>query len=166
MKKKIAILTQPLHDNYGGLLQSYALKEMLSSFGHRVEIINRRKKKPSQIKILASTLKNKVTGREVRKKKLSKQQKNIISENTLAFREKYIPDLSELIISSKKMKELNNKGFDAYVVGSDQCWRPRYSPCITNYFLDFAAHQKNIKRIAYAASFGTSEWEFTPNIFL
>ena len=51
-------------------------------------------------------------------------------------------------------------GFEAYIVGSDQCWRPRYSPNIKNYFLDFASEQKDIKRIAYAASFGVDEWEF------
>ena len=38
---KIGILTQPLHDNYGGLLQAYALKEVLQSMGHEVIIINR-----------------------------------------------------------------------------------------------------------------------------
>jgi hypothetical protein len=33
---KIGILTQPLHNNYGGLLQAYALKEVLQSLGHKV----------------------------------------------------------------------------------------------------------------------------------
>ena len=27
--------------------------------------------------------------------------------------------------------------FDAYLVGSDQVWRPIYSYCLSNYFLDF-----------------------------
>jgi hypothetical protein len=47
------------------------------------------------------------------------------------------------------------------VVGSDQVWRPRYSPCITNYFFDFLSPQDKVKRIAYAASFGVDEWEFS-----
>ena len=50
--------------------------------------------------------------------------------------------------------------FDAYLVGSDQVWRPIYSYCLSNYFLDFTIGQ-HVKRIAYAASFGTSKWEFT-----
>lgn len=158
---KIGILTQPLHDNYGGLLQAYALKEILESLGHEVVVINRHSKQVSGIRMFASIIKSKLKGRKVNpKSKLSKNQKQIISQHTLSFREKYIPNLSQLITNDKKMYELNNMGFDAYVVGSDQSWRPRYSPKIRNYFLDFAENQKGIKRISYAVSFGVSDWEF------
>lgn len=161
MKMKIGILTQPLHDNYGGLLQAYALKEILESLGHEVVVINRHSKQVSGIRMFASIIKSKLKGRKVNpKSKLSKNQKQIISQHTLSFREKYIPNLSQLITNDKKMYELNNMGFDAYVVGSDQSWRPRYSPKIRNYFLDFAENQKGIKRISYAVSFGVSDWEF------
>lgn len=34
---KIGILTQPLHANYGGLLQNYALQQVLLRAGHEVE---------------------------------------------------------------------------------------------------------------------------------
>lgn len=34
---KIGIITQPLHTNYGGLLQNYALQKVLSAFGHEVK---------------------------------------------------------------------------------------------------------------------------------
>src|SRR5690606_1738827 len=40
------------------------------------------------------------------------------------------------------------------------CWRPKYSPNIINYFLDFLEEKQNVTRISYAASFGTSNWEF------
>ena len=50
--------------------------------------------------------------------------------------------------------------YDAYVVGSDQCWRPQYNAFLSSMFLDFAKEEK-VKRIAYAASFGTNQWEFT-----
>ena len=33
---KIAILTQPLIENYGGILQNYALQTVLKKFGHEV----------------------------------------------------------------------------------------------------------------------------------
>ena len=60
------------------------------------------------------------------------------------------------------MVRLHQKyAFDAYIVGSDQVWRPRYSPCLTNYFLDFVESERNVKKIAYAASFGVDNWEFT-----
>ena len=37
---KIGILTQPLHNNYGGLLQNYALQQVLKGMGHEVETID------------------------------------------------------------------------------------------------------------------------------
>ena len=58
---------------------------------------------------------------------------------------------------SHQAKEGN---YDAYVVGSDQCWRPRYNAFLSSMFLDFVKGEKT-KRIAYAASFGTDQWEFT-----
>ncbi|GGW22050.1 hypothetical protein GCM10007383_01330 [Arenibacter certesii] len=159
---KIGVLTQPLHDNYGGLLQAYALKETLQSLGHEVVIINRRGKERSNFRKIASIIKNKIKGTEPNPKTLlSKEDKKIISQNTLAFRNKYIPNLSRPFTSDKDMKNLNSMGFDAYVVGSDQSWRPIYSPSIQNYFLDFAKDEEKIKRLTYAVSFGVSHWEFT-----
>lgn len=37
---KIAILTLPLHYNYGGNLQCYALSSVLKRMGHDVYVIN------------------------------------------------------------------------------------------------------------------------------
>lgn len=52
--------------------------------------------------------------------------------------------------------------FDAVIVGSDQVWRPRYSPKLTNFFLDFCDDLNiNSKRIAYAASFGVAHKEYS-----
>src|SRR5690606_23433982 len=39
---KIAILTQPLGHNYGGLLQAFALQRYLKDRGHVVETLDRR----------------------------------------------------------------------------------------------------------------------------
>lgn len=159
---KVGILTQPLHDNYGGLLQAYALKEVLISLGHEVIIINRRAKKRTKIRIIASIIKNKIQGDgRISIANLPEKQKEVISKETIKFREKYIPELSQLITCNESMSELNKIGFDAYVVGSDQSWRPVYSPKISNYFIDFAENEKDIKRISYAVSFGVSDWEFS-----
>lgn len=43
---KIAILTLPLHNNYGGILQCYALQTVLEGMGHQVTVINRRWARP------------------------------------------------------------------------------------------------------------------------
>jgi exopolysaccharide biosynthesis predicted pyruvyltransferase EpsI len=159
---KIGVLTQPLHNNYGGLLQAYALKEVLQSLGHEVIIINRQSKKVSTFRKYGSVVKSILIGRTIAPNVLLNESfKEEISRETRRFREKYIPNLSQLITDNEDMHNLSNMGFDAYVVGSDQCWRPRYSPNIRNYFLDFAINDNRVKRIAYAASFGVSHWEFT-----
>src|SRR5690606_19559155 len=126
MNKKIGILTLPLHDNYGGLLQAYALKEVLNSLGHEVVIINRHRNKRSKLRVIASIIKNRLKGHKlIAKDNLSKKQRAVISEETNKFREKYIPCLSHLITSNKGMSALNKMGFQAYVVGSDQCLLPK-----------------------------------------
>lgn len=158
---KIAILTQPLLNNYGGLLQAYALKEVLKDMGHEVTIINRISKGAPQWRKYASIIKSIIKQRHISPNILMSQSlSDEISKETRQFRDKYFPELSELIIDQKGMKELNKIRFDAYIVGSDQCWRPRYSPAIGNYFLDFAIDDKEVRRISYAASFGVSHWEF------
>ena len=37
---KIGILTLPLHSNYGGILQNYALQQALHSLGHEAITLN------------------------------------------------------------------------------------------------------------------------------
>ena len=43
---KIAIITLPLHTNYGGLLQAFALKSTLEGMGHEVTVIDVKDKMP------------------------------------------------------------------------------------------------------------------------
>ena len=51
-------------------------------------------------------------------------------------------------------------GLDAYIVGSDQVWRPAFNlgPRLGNMFLDFAGD--DVQKLSYAASFGCKEWEY------
>ena len=41
---KIAILTLPLHTNYGGLLQAYALQSALERMGYEVSVLDKIRK--------------------------------------------------------------------------------------------------------------------------
>ena len=43
---RIAIVTLPLHTNYGGLLQAFALKHCLEGMGHEVTVLDRKVKMP------------------------------------------------------------------------------------------------------------------------
>ena len=67
---------------------------------------------------------------------------------------------THFLYSTEELRSECENRFDAYIVGSDQVWRPIYVPNIENFFLDFTKGW-NVCRIAYAASFGTITPEYT-----
>lgn len=146
---KIGILTLPLHTNYGGLLQALALQTVLEYLGNKVIIINREypKKKCPLFLTLKESLKQ-LLDKYVYNYKIT----SFVSDNYHKSRE-----LNNDETFSKYIKESD---FDAIIVGSDQVWRPQYSPNIFNYYLD-VTEGMNMKRISYAASFGVDEWEYS-----
>lgn len=155
---RIGILTQPLLTNYGGMLQAYALQTVLKRLGHDVTIINRCYPKV-QYSLLSKILriKNIIIGRDVVCTDISKRA--FVEEKTSRF----ISENCKLTAPIFTTDELNafqqQEKLDAIVVGSDQVWRPRYSPNIYNYFLDFV-EGNDVIRYSYAASFGVDIWEF------
>lgn len=165
---KIAILTLPLHTNYGGILQAYALQNTLERMGHTVVVLDSDKHpniRPWYLRPLVwgyyAILKY-VKHRNVEifpEKKMMKgyQEYLITSQNTQKFVDNHINRRTY-----KSLSEIKPNEFDVIVVGSDQVWRVKYffGKCIKNAYLDFTKGW-NIKRISYAASFGTSEWEYT-----
>lgn len=154
----ILILTQPLHVNYGGLLQTFALQTVLKRMGHKVWTEDR-KDRSSAIKVIKQYVKPLLMPLFRGKYYPTDKESRIISRHTDAFIHKYISTTHPVYTTDKST--LDCYGFDVYIVGSDQVWRPIYSYGLYNYFLDFTVG-KNVKRIAYAASFGTDQWEFTP----
>lgn len=168
---KIGILTQPLHNNYGGLLQNYALQQVLKRMGHDVETMDHGAKPASfvhkTLSVLKANLLHVVSPTRYRKPGYApnSEEISIIRQNTESFINKYISRTRILHTSQEFDNIANSNKYDAYVVGSDQCWRPRYnSSFLSEMFLRFAEKQSNVKRIAYAASFGTDEWEFSPEM--
>lgn len=162
---KIGILTQPLYTNYGGILQNYALQTFLKEMGHEVYTIDREYPKKTFVRKCASLLKYSVLWVLGDKKRirrwLTKKEQDIISINTQQFINNHIQK-THIVTTNRELEKLHKAfKFEVYIVGSDQVWRPKYSPCLSNYFLDFIASDKTVKRIAYAASFGTDEWELT-----
>lgn len=163
---KIGILTLPLHNNYGGILQAYALLETLKSMGHRPILIDNSGtiKLPILTKYYryaVRTAKNILLNSNltIRYDKEHNYPIKVMRQHTYRFLKKYISriDLQGSYTLLKKSR------FDAIVVGSDQVWRPRYfwhAP-LSDAFLAFAKDW-DIKRISYAASFGSEEWEYTP----
>lgn len=158
---KIAILTQPLKSNYGGILQAFALQQVLKDLGHDVTTIDRQPDARSRARQLLSLLKSFTLQFTTNNKPfcLSKNQHDIIFQNPLNFIRRNI-SISPPINSTKEMQQhFSERDYDVVVVGSDQTWRPAYSPNILNFYLDFL-NNKKITRIAYASSFGVDTWEY------
>lgn len=166
---RIGILTLPLHTNYGGILQAYALQTVLERMGHEVVVFDTPNKCPLPPfkdipKCLLKRIVKKLLGRN-QKIFYEYYQNNkvipVVSQNTQRFINSYI-HRKEI----RDFNELDEKSYDAIVVGSDQVWRPLYFVPgwrwqeIENVFLSFAS-KWNIKRLSYAASFGTDDWEYT-----
>lgn len=165
---KIGILTLPLHANYGGILQAYALQTVLQRMGHDVSVLNKRKVPKYWLPIWKRPL---VYVKRILRKIFVNHRAVIFWEN-LMRREyplihKPINDFIDGRIHSRYIvsaADIHEGDFDCFVVGSDQIWRPEY--ILNTLWEDFPfaflgfAKTWNVKRYAYAASFGRDEWEF------
>lgn len=160
---KVAIVTLPLHTNYGGLLQAFALKTCIEGMGHEVTVLDLKDKMPGPPAFKAPFVyarrmfRRMVKGDsapEVFRERRFKAELPVVGANTAKFIDKYISPRS---IGSFRL--LSAGEYDAFVVGSDQVWRPRYFPGVENAFLAFAKGW-DVRRVAYAASFGTNELEY------
>ena len=156
---KIGIITQPLHSNYGGILQNYALQQVLNRLGHRPVTLEGRSL--SYWLYLYMWLRTFIFKNERKYRKfLSPPYKHRnVPRMTWRFVYKYI-NLSRQEYSPTEECILK-ENLDAIIVGSDQVWRPKYNK--GSLYESFLEHCQNltIKKIAYAASFGTSDWEYT-----
>ena len=165
---KIAILTQPLHTNYGGNLQNFALQKVLTDMGHEPVTIDRHHTVKLRTKLKLGYFKNllmhflKGTPKPLWKSYFSsKKEQAYLRQDITAFIDAYITKTPRLYSDKAVQAIFKENNFEAVIVGSDQCWRPMYSPNIYTYYLDFLKDNKEIKKLAYAASFGTDEWEYT-----
>lgn len=138
---KIAIITQPLISNYGGLLQNFALQKVLKKLGHSPITFDQAESVPSFIIKLKLRVRNFFSPKNQFQKFITK---NICSTSK-----------AESILDFKSFEKKYSP--DAYIVGSDQVWRPKYNMFLESSFLAFT---NSSKKIAYAASFGTDEWEY------
>lgn len=154
---RIGIVTQPLHNNYGGILQNYALQQVLKRLGHTPVTLDFIPQTPlwrfvlSMCKSLTLYF---IPGRRhpfacYRSKRNNRMQ---------AFVENYIKRTRPVKKYSSKL--LRKYHIEGLIVGSDQVWRPCYNVYLEDMFLAFARKSK-IKKIAYSASFGVNTMEFS-----
>lgn len=158
---KIGILTHPLRTNYGGILQNYALQQVLKNEGHEVFTIDWHDDK-SYLYMVLSYVKRLIWHHLLRKTEiptnfyinLTRSQFLYISKNIQEFITENI-NTTNYISSQSKLSIVNELGFDCIVVGSDQVWQEQFIPTM---FLDFIK-SNNVRMFSYAASFGKDKWE-------
>ena len=162
-------------DNYGQLLQCYALQKYLRDLGHDAYLIRYDARNDGITPLCKKIFKafNPIklckfilVRNRLKYDKLEKQKNPREFEK---FRKKNINQSQKLYKSYFELKE-NPPEADIYIVGSDQVWNinsNRFPNDKTRaYCLDFG--DSSIKRIAYAASFGKTQLDnlsisqFTP----
>lgn len=154
---RIGILTLPLHTNYGGILQAYALQTVLERMGHSVRFIEPEKypiKSTKQIiRYYLSILAYRAGFHSI--VHMLHGEQYVMIQNTKKFIDAYLH-----IRGNTSIMSIKERDFDAIIVGSDQVWRPMYfgEKRMDKAYLSFTGNW-NIKRISYAASFGTDAWE-------
>jgi hypothetical protein len=158
---KIGIITFHWAINCGAILQAYALQTYLSRMGHEVKIINYIP--INTIDCLINSFRTKRVWRIPGNifECLKKSSVYLNEYQFEKFRKKYL-NLSNLYTSNKILKS-NPPHYDVYICGSDQIWNPSLTMSgERSYFLDFGG--SDIKRIAYAASFGCKSWKFSRSL--
>ena len=165
---RILTLPLPLYTNYGGILQAYALQTALQRMGHEVTVLQ---KIPTQdhnffllpLVWIKRLIFNIFLGKSVPvfAEKIINRARGVVGQHTFNFINKHIH-----ILPIKEFNEIRLDEYDSIIVGSDQIWRHRYfteswKSNIRHAFLDFAA-SNNIRKIAYAASFGLDNLDEYP----
>ena len=149
---KVAIFTLPLVNNYGGILQAYALQRALESYGFEAPVVNLKIRQRGlfsrdYLKFLLAKLIyfKKYKNAEFSTLRYYADTQRFIAQNIETTREIYSPAALKRLFEQEK--------FGACVLGSDQVFNPPYFDAFENDFSLGFAPQECIK-IAYAASFG------------
>lgn len=161
---KIANITFVPRGNYGGILQAYALQQVLIELGHEPLLIEIDEYQYiSYFKLLVELPKRLYT------KYILKKRRHILNEK---YHNKYIDNLRRYTgnfiqnnIKSEfynRYEDIDLENFDAFIVGSDQVWRYIFNiNNITQMYLSFIPPECNAIRLSYGASFGTNKWEYS-----
>lgn len=159
---KIAVLTQALLNNYGGLLQNYALQKVLKKMGHDVITIDFKQK--NHYKPLLSVLFCRISAKILKLFGINNRKSCSIPrfQNRRPVMDMFVKEHISVTrsVSKYSIQILKKYGIEACVVGSDQVWRPIYNHFLEDMYLKFAKDFP-VKKIAYAASFGVDEWEYS-----
>lgn len=159
--KKIGIITIHKINNYGSVLQAYALQKVCESLGFKTELIDYLFPNEWQIRNKYATTED-LLEKEPKWIKLLFAYSLIRQHKGISTFVKKYQNLSSKSYSSPSELEENPPEYDIYITGSDQLWNPRYCNGDPSYLLHFAPDKS--RKVSYAASFGTKSipYELTP----
>lgn len=148
-KKKVGILTMHKVQNFGSALQAFALQYVVDKLGFDAYIIDYKFPNIAHgaldlgfiqcIKTIVGKLFNLTPGC------VSLNKFDSFYKNYFKLSQSY---------SDKEQVYSNPPICDIYMTGSDQVWNPKFIKEDMTFYLDFIA---DVKKIAYAPSFGVSE---------
>jgi hypothetical protein len=156
---KIGIMTVwTTKNNYGCILQCYALQQYLLSIGHDAYLIRYVPAKSLLVKVKRVIQVSPFQLLRLIRLRISENHgRDNLKRRFNVFRNEFIKQSEKVYTYQDLIKTPPDA--DVYIVGSDQVWNFRRQSLdevrydtLRAYFLDFGDH--HIKRIAYAASFG------------
>lgn len=153
---KIAIISfWTSNNNYGQLLQGYALQKYLSSLGHEAYHIRYKVKNNKSFLFYIKMIVRYVLNPKSYIKEYQRRR-NDKKRNFLLFRKKYMSFSDKVYIGIKTIRR-NPPKADIYITGSDQVWAQLINREDNKaFFLDFTTPDK--VRVAYAVSFAMHEY--------
>lgn len=154
---RVGIVTQHFLRNYGGIVQNYALQQVLTKLGHEPITFEHDTCYTRFRWLLRSA-------RQILKDKSFKALPEYPYKGRVGhhrFIDFIIKNINSVAIHHFSAAIHKKYRCGAYITGSDQVWRPAFNlgNRIYNMYLDFVPDSVN--KIAYAASLGVSEWEYT-----
>lgn len=153
--KKIGLLTMPVKENYGGIIQIAALYAFIESNGYTPYLIRKKYDEKTLKRLFRWVLSHNPLYFLYDYKNLTKREKQ--SSKLQSFINEFFTNKTSWSFN-KEQYQKSIQNLDAVIVGSDQVWRYKYVRSnYKYYFLDYLPSKT--KKIAYAASFGVDQWE-------
>lgn len=156
---KVGIVTQPLYANYGGILQNYALQQVLKKMGHEPVTLDYMPSLPFWRYCLYAGKTFLLVFIPSKRHPLKPYHHFLQRPAALKlFVDDHIAHTKT--VASYSARQLSKYGIEAIVVGSDQVWRYKYNnENIEDKYLAFAWNY-DCPKLAYAASFGVDCWDY------
>ena len=150
---KIGILTYHFANNYGAVLQAYALQQYICELGHEAYILNfiSNNQKDNNSLYRKNRNANAIVKNLLRLPFHSKRKRRV--DRFTAFCDNYLNKTKEVHTIHELQQLINFEQFDVIISGSDQVWNPNIHDFNEAFFFPFETVSK---KITYAASFGKS----------